>query len=129
MRLLSALGLVGILFSASVGWAAPAIRSTPSDRPEDHPQVRVVSSDAEGLSLIFELPALTVEEITNGTDTYQLVTIPGGALEGELGAPALPTYSRLVMIPDDAAVSVEAVVEAEEDLGGYRIVPMQADEP
>ena len=129
MRLLSALGLVGILLSATVAWGAPAIRSTPSDRPEDLPQLRVISSDSRGVSFVFEMPTLTVEDVTNGTESFKLVTIPGGVLEGDLGSPALPTFSRLVAIPDDAAVSVSSVPEAEEDLAGYRVLPMQSDEP
>ena len=128
MRLLSALGLVCILISATVAQGAPTIRNAPSDKPEDLPQIRVISSDSHGVSLVFEMPTLTVEEVTNGTDAFQMVTIPGGILEGDVGSPALPTFSRMLAIPDDAAVSVRVVPEAEEDLAGYHLLPMQSDE-
>jgi hypothetical protein len=129
MRLLSALGLIGILISATAAGGAPAIRNTASDRPEDLPQIRIISSDSRGVSLVFEMPTLTVEEVTNGSESFQMVTVPGGILEGDLGSPALPTFSRLLAIPDDAAVSVNVIPEAEEDLAGYRVLPMQSDEP
>ena len=129
MRLLSALGLVGILLSSTVAQGAPTILSTPSDRPEDLPQIRVLSSTSQGMSLIFEMPTLTVEDVSNGTDSYKLVTIPGGIVEGDVGTPALPTFSRLLEIPDDAAVDVQYTRESTSDLAGYRLLPMQSDEP
>lgn len=127
MRLLSGLGLVGILFFATATQGAPVIRSTPTDLPEDLPQVRVISSSSQGVSLEFQLPTLVVEDIASGTDAFQMVTIPGGILEGEIGAPALPTFSRLLAIPDDAAVSVRTTTETETDLPGMRVLPMQTD--
>ena len=129
MRFFSALGMVGVLLLATAAQGAPVIRNTSSDRPEDHPQIRVVSSSDQGVSLLFELPTLTVEDVTNAGETFQLVTIPGGNLEGDLGAPALPTYSRFLAIPNDAAVSIQTITpEGEEDLTGIHLLPMQADE-
>jgi len=40
----------------------------------------------------------------------------------------LPTFSRLITIPDQSGVSVQATVEQEDEYDGYRLIPVQTDE-
>ncbi len=92
------------------------------------PRVEVLSSDDTGVSFLFELPEMSVEELSVGNSQFQLVTIPGGVLRGDVGAPSLPSYARLVAIPDASGVQVSVVIEQEDELNGFNLLPMQADE-
>jgi len=94
------------------------------------PQIEVVSSTPRGMTLEFELPALTVDEATavDGR-TYQIVGIPGGGSTGEIGQPEIPIFTRFVSIPASSGVRVgSATVLEEETLNGYHLSPMQSDE-
>ena len=86
--------------------AAASTRLLPAEALSrtDLPQIGVVSSNPDGLDLVFELPALAVERFSvNGRD-FQSVAIPGGGLQGETGQPGIPTFTRMVAIPDGATV-------------------------
>jgi hypothetical protein len=92
------------------------------------PRISVLSSRAGGLTLEFELPALSIEDVTIDGRTFQEVAIPRGGLTGDIGSPQMPTFARLIEIPDRAGVEVQAVIEEEEEIDGIRLVPVQPDE-
>ncbi len=91
------------------------------------PSVQVLEEDSQHLLLEFELPALEVLPIDVGGATYHVLAIEGGGVMGSVGAPMLPTFSRLIAIPDRAGVQIEAQVSESRELVGYRPVPMQPD--
>jgi len=97
--------------------------------PAAGPAVRVLEETAQGVRLEFELPAIEVQAIEAEGETYHILAIEGGEFEGETGAPMLPTFGRLIQIPDDAGVTFETSVVETRQLAGYRPVPMQPDEP
>jgi hypothetical protein len=74
------------------------------------------------------LPALAAQSIEIGGETYQLLEIAGGAYAGGEGEPMLPTFSRLIQIPDRAGVTFEVTTLATSELSGYRPLPHQPDE-
>jgi hypothetical protein len=126
---------VGIALAAALslaGWivtsAAGAPRILGSGAADEPPQLQVVSTSASGMQVEFTLPALSVEELQVGDEIFQSVTIPGGGDTGALGAPALPTCGRFVLVPDRSGVTVTATVQEEEEVAGYRLVPMQDEE-
>ncbi len=125
MRLFSSLSMLCILVSATAASAVTEIRNATTIPMDAIPEIELLSSSEDGLSLRFALPVMGVEEISMGSERYQSVTIPGGGLTGDIGQPALPTFTRLVMIPDDAGVEIEVTVEDQEELAGYRLFPMQ----
>ncbi|MBM3316793.1 MAG: hypothetical protein FJY75_02970 [Candidatus Eisenbacteria bacterium] len=92
---------------------------------EDRPSVKVLSESEAELRLEFTLPALAVQPIEVDGTAYQAVEFDGCGLEGEIGEPGLPTFSRLVMIPDRAGVSVEVEAVETRELTGYRPFPVQ----
>ncbi len=128
MRFAFGVGLIAVLLFAGVAQGAPAIIQPTAVRPDDLPQIQVLSSNEDGVSLSFELPTIAVEEFSQGAKRFQLVAIPGGGLAGDVGRPSIPTFTRFVSIPDDAAVTITAVPEAEEEMPGYNLVPMQGDD-
>jgi len=127
MRLFCALGMVGLLLATAAN-AAPTMRTAGEVGPEDLPRIQVISSDGAGVSLLFELPTLAVEEVSVGSRTFQIVSIPGGGLTGDVGAPGLPSFARFLSIPDDVRYSITASPEDEVELPGYNLMPVQADE-
>jgi hypothetical protein len=107
--------------------AAGATRPVPSRQitPADLPRVNVLSSDDSGLRLVFDLPALAVDTVRIVERAFRSVAIPGGGLAGDIGQPGIPTFTRLIAIPDGAGVSVRAVAEDVEELSGYDLMPVQ----
>jgi hypothetical protein len=89
------------------------------------PAVRVVSQDASGLTLEFELPAIDVRPVEIGGESYQAIDFEGAGSEGEVGEPMLPVYSRFIMIPQRAGVSFQVTATETTELPGYRPFPVQ----
>jgi hypothetical protein len=97
--------------------------------PTAVPTVRVLEQNDQGVRFEFELPAIEVQPIEVDGETYDILAIEGGEFEGEIGSPMLPTFGRLIQIPDDAGVSIETTVLETRELSGYRPMPVQPDEP
>jgi len=129
------LSFVLLLLGFGASWVAAAESARParvpiaSDAdPTASPSVRVLEQTADGLRLEFELPALEIEALEVEGQTWHAIAIEGGAVTGTVGAPMLPTFSRLIEIPDRAGVSIEATVTETRELTGYRPVPLQAED-
>ncbi|MBU1699718.1 MAG: hypothetical protein KJ831_06170, partial [Candidatus Eisenbacteria bacterium] len=94
----------------------------------ESPRIRVLQSDETGVSFQFDLPDLVIEAVSlEGTD-FHILSIPGGELSGDIGQPALPTFSRLISIPDQSGLNITLTVEEEEILSGHKVMPMQEDQ-
>ncbi|MDM7915106.1 MAG: C25 family cysteine peptidase, partial [Candidatus Eisenbacteria bacterium] len=128
MRLLPLLGLLGVLVVSGSASALPEIRSEAGSDPGSLPAIEVLSSDDSGVRLRFDVPVLEVVDVVEGSERFQAVTIPGGARIGEVGQPAIPVFTRLVMVPEDAEVQVEARAETVEEMPGVLLAPLQPDE-
>jgi hypothetical protein len=61
-------------------------------------------------------------------ETYHLISIEGGGFEGEEGQPTLPTFARLIQIPDRAGVSFEVTALETIELPGFRPFPTQPEQ-
>jgi len=94
----------------------------------DHKVLSVVQDDGQRLTLEFSLPFLNLENIDVEGEAFQAFTIPGGDVRGELGQAALPTLSRLIAVPDNAAVSIEVHGTQKQVFSDLRVFPMQPDE-
>ncbi len=126
MRLVcSLLCVVGILLSLTAYAEPVEVLDGDSSRL---PRIHVVSSDENRVELEFELPEFDVERFSIEDEAFQLLSIPGGALTGEVGEPSIPTFSRLVAIPDEAGVQVSVTMEEVETLSDIYLLPMQPDE-
>ena len=70
------------------------------------PSCKVVTADGNGVTLELEIPYLDKEAMEVEGTVYQLLSIPGGGFSGESGEAALPSFTRLVAIPDYVGVKV-----------------------
>ncbi|MBM3288000.1 MAG: hypothetical protein FJY88_11720, partial [Candidatus Eisenbacteria bacterium] len=113
---------------SSVPAVGDPVRLVAGEAAEALPGIEVISSGREGCELRFTLAELGVEEVRVEGEEFQILTIPGGGLSGEIGAPGLPTFGRFVAVPDRGGVRVVVEVEEQEELAGYRPLPVQADE-
>jgi hypothetical protein len=99
-----------------------------SDAQGPGPAVRLLQQDSQGLVVEFELPALESQSLTVAGETYQVLAIEGGGTSGVAGEPMLPTFTRLIQIPDRAGVQYETISAETRELSGYRPMPLQSDE-
>jgi len=90
--------------------------------------LRVLESRADGLRLAFELPAIRSQEIQVAGETFQAIAIDNGGFAGEIGHPMLPTFTRLIAIPDGMAVAWELGAVETRELAGYVPLPVQPEE-
>jgi hypothetical protein len=116
--------LLGLTLAAA---PALAVNVAPSAGAVESPRVEVYESSTDGVSFRLEVPEIAVEQLSLDGNEFQLLSIPGGDLEGKSGEPGIPNLTRLVAIPDDVAVRVTAVAEEEEELTGYRLLPVQPE--
>ncbi len=89
------------------------------------PRWRTLSHEGDVLRLEFELGALGVNEISADGETWQALTIEGGTVQGDLGAPALPTVGRLVAVPPGAHVTGRVIGFESVTLPSLRLYPIQ----
>jgi hypothetical protein len=106
-------------------WTLPLAPDAGNEPAE--PTLRVLRAAENELLLEFALPGLQVQSVEVGGETFHLLAIEGGGLEGENGQPTLPIFSRLIRIPDRAGVSWEVTAIETRELPGYRPFPMQPD--
>ncbi len=123
------------LFSTADGVEAPLpgiavgdleiISMSKNDAVGAKPTVSVLESDVDGLLLEFDLAEIQVQALEIEGQSYHAIEIAGGAWRGEEGEPMLPTFSKLIQIPD--YVGVEYIIETvtTTELSGYRPMPMQ----
>ncbi len=113
--------------SALAGQPLQKLTLDPTADPDQN--ILVVQQDSgQLLTLEFTLPFLNLETTDIEGVNYQALTIQGGSVRGEIGQAALPTVSRLVLIPDNAAVSVSASATQEQVFADFRLFPVQPDE-
>jgi len=93
----------------------------------DAPALRVVKAEGDELLLEFTLPSLEVQPVDVQGETFHLLGIADGAMEGEEGQPMLPIFSRLIQIPDRAGVSWEVTALETKEFNGYRPFPQQPE--
>ncbi len=124
MRCVRAPGLVWSLLALSL--AVPLHAA--NEEPAIPASLQVVGEDARGLRLRFELPAMDTTPVAHAGRTFQAVTIPGGGTQGKVGEPAIPSYTRLVEIPDGVRVVARAVVHDREERADVVLAPVQDGE-
>ena len=93
------------------------------------PVVRVAGEDDAGVEMEFELPGLLQADVSLGERSCTILGIEQGGFEGEPGAPTLPTFSRLVRLPDRGGARVEVLDVETAEIEGLHLAPMQPDEP
>ncbi len=116
-----------VALAAGVGNGAVSVDQLPllADADPAGPACRVLAANSSGMTLELELPFLNSEERQVAGETYQLLTLPGGSLEGEPGEAGLPVLTKLVAVPATAAVQARLISREEKTLEGFQIYPQQ----
>jgi len=115
-------------FMAGNGLATPRdIVFTPS-QGRSAPVLEMTVGRPDGCDLRFVLPALTVEDVEAGGQSWQALTIEGGEMAGKIGEPGLPTYAGFVAVPAGHAVSARAIVRERRTIDAVRVMPVQPDQ-
>ena len=114
-----------------------ALLSRASSRQET-PSIHTLGSIEEGLVLEFELPSLHALPLEIAGETFHVLQIEagsfpileigGGGFTGQVGAPMLPSFSRLIEIPACVAAHLEIVSLETTEVAGFRPIPVQPDE-
>ena len=91
------------------------------------PELRVLSQDGDRMTLEFTLPALDAPTIDVDGESFRALAIPGGGggLVGTEGRAGLPTFSRLVAVPNGVAVTARVTDQRVERFDDIRPLPLQ----
>jgi hypothetical protein len=92
------------------------------------PSLDLVSGASDGCQLRFALSTLAVEDVTAGGEAWQALTIEGGEVAGDVGEPALPTYSGFIAVPAGHTVTARATVHERRTVDGIHLLPVQPDQ-
>ncbi len=80
--------------------------------------VQLTAKSNQGMHLRFQAPSLNIIAQEAEGQEYQLLNLPGAELDGPLGQPALPLFTRMVAIPDGFTLEVGDVSSRKVDLEG-----------
>ncbi len=130
LRIMPALLLIGLIVTLAAGTPAlaqPLALPLAAGSGESEPVVKVLARDDASLELEVQLPSIEVENLEIDGRAYRALTIAGGAIAGEAGEPGLPTFGRLIAVPEGASVSVTILDRRERSLPGPRLLPVQPD--
>jgi len=95
----------------------------------EEPAIRIEVETGDYLDLTFELPGLQRSRIDIEGEAFDVLAVSGGGLDGREGEPMVPTFSRLVAIPDRRQARIEKVNVEVDEHAGFHLVPMQPGEP
>lgn len=87
----------------------PANASTPSTS-------KVIASSDQGFELEFTLGTIEARDVRNDEGVFTALSIPGGYVSRNVGAPALPTIRHLISMPYGATPSVQVLDLVQEDI-------------
>ncbi len=88
-------------------------------------EVKLVASDARGITVEMTLPGFKSWEEKVGDETYQHLEIPGGGYTADIGSPELPVVSTHLEVPFGAQAEVEVTDSQFRMLPDYNIYPAQ----
>ena len=122
--------LVFVVSLAAAGSAVPAGAATASARVPalagaTPAGVRLVSSDAGGVTLEVDVPTPELVPVTAKNGAFTRFALSGWGGEGNAGQPLLPATSLWLAVPENATVLLEAGGEGERVFEGLRLLPQQ----
>jgi hypothetical protein len=91
------------------------------------PKFELLNSDANGLSVQVELPALRFVPATGGGQAWTKLMLPNVQGAGAPGQPGIPTIGNQFGVPDGATVSVQPGATESITLEGVDVFPTQPE--
>ncbi|MGD8393852.1 MAG: C25 family cysteine peptidase [Candidatus Eiseniibacteriota bacterium] len=93
------------------------------------PSIQVTDTTSEGVRLELELPELKSATVEMAGRAFDVISIAGGGLAGDIGAPAIPNFSRFVAVPDGRGVEVTVEPLEVETRDNVFLAPLQDGDP
>lgn len=118
----SALIVLSLTLGAFSFLNAAAIVGDPAVEKPEH---FVQRSDNQMILVDFSFPGVDIQNVDNGDETFDLITLEGAGVTGSLGAPELPVVTKLFAIPDRAHVTVKSVVPVYKTYNNIAAYPHQ----
>ncbi|MEV4422266.1 C25 family cysteine peptidase [Patulibacter sp. NPDC049589] len=99
--------------------------ATPTKAPAA--TAKVLSSDANGMSVRVDLPALRFAAREGGGKVWTQLSLPDTDTPGKPGTPAIPVTSSTLAIPEGATLDVDATKTTSYTVDGVDVLPVQPD--
>jgi len=119
---------MAVLMTAALAQAGtdPTEISLGADDSQLQAGVQLTGKNNQSMSLHFQAPRLEIMPQEAAGQEFQLLNIPGAELDGPVGQPALPLYTRMVAIPDGFTLEVVDLSSRKVPLeGSYKPWPAQ----
>src|SRR4051794_29821220 len=87
----------------------------------------ILKSDANGMQLKVDLPALRFVDAEGGGRTWTKLVLPNTDAPGAPGSPGIPVVSDTFGVPDGATLKVDATKTTSYTIGGVDVFPAQPD--
>ena len=87
----------------------------------------VLSSDANGMTIGVDLPAVGFVEKTEGGKSWTQLVLPNTGSSGAPGTPGIPVSSSTIAIPDGSTLSVVATSKESYTVDNVEVFPVQPE--
>lgn len=88
---------------------------------------RILKSNAKGMRLRVQLPALRFVAQTGGGKSWTQLVLPNTDAPGKPGSPGIPVANSIIGVPDGASVAVKTGHTTSYTVGGVNVFPVQPD--
>ncbi len=90
------------------------------------PIINLTSSDNQVVSFTVEVCGMYTQDITEGSETFQRVSVPSSGSLKIQGEPELPVIRQLVAIPECGDVTLSVIITGQTTFSNYNIYPVPA---
>jgi len=123
------LGICTCLLSSGIPNVRAEYLPLRSDVGSEGARIDLLQSGSDELQFEVRLGGLELLKAQLEGRTWDRVEIPGGGLDGELGAPEIPYLTRLIVLPPESGARVEFSEIDVEVLGNINLMPAQGMDP
>ena len=90
-------------------------------------KIEILQSDANGMKLRVDLPALRFVDAEGGGRTWTKLMLPNSDSPQDPGSPGIPVVARTLGVPEGATVEVDATRTTSFTIDGVDVFPAQPD--
>lgn len=90
------------------------------------PIVNLIASDNQSVSFTVEVCGMYQQDLTEGGETFQRISIPGCNALTATGEPELPVFRKLIAIPECTDVTLSVNITGQTAYSNYNIYPVPA---
>jgi len=90
------------------------------------PIVNLSTSNNQAVSFTVEFCGMYKQDITEGNETFQRVSVPSSGTLTVTGEPELPVFRQLIAIPECTVVTLSVNITGQTTFSNYNIYPVPA---